>query len=161
MDRRRVHGGGGPDVAQVSQPAKALEILDLATLQTRELYSRMRDWTVTGLQWTRDGRALILASIDNNSAQPQLERIELANPSRQRLTPPMPYSLSSFSRLADSDRIALLAAPTSGRNQDANRATELWLVDPRSGQHETVDHRLPFRPHLAYASEVTAESSPP
>lgn len=151
----------GPDVSQVSQPANALKILDLATLQTRELYSRMRGWTVTGLQWTRDGRALILASIDNDSAQPQLERVEVANPTRQRLTPPMQYYLYSFSRVADSDRIALMAAPTLGRNQDPNRTTELWLVDPQTGQHETVDHRLPFRPHLAYASQVTSESKPP
>jgi Tol biopolymer transport system component len=145
----------GLDNSRTSQPPYALKVLDLVAGQAHDLVSQ-DNWNLTGLDWTNDGRALLISVSGEGARQCALERVELNNPRRQPLTQPASYYFSSFSRIPGSDTIAMLASPRlANGNLDEGRSTEIWLVDPRNGQHTVVTSRLSARPSSLHASPIS------
>lgn len=142
----------GADSTGQSQPPHEVKVMDLATQQVRSLASDPSSgWNVTGLSWTPDGRAILVASTDLNMRQFQIERIDLDSPQRRRLGPPLDYYLSSFCPAADGSGVLMLAFPRKGGDPDPARANELWLVDPATGGHQTIPFDASLKPQSVNA----------
>lgn len=142
------------DTTQVSQPPRALKLLDLTTRQTQTLVSdTAAKLNVMGLAWTRDGRALLVSCADERGQQCWLERVEIASPRRQRLADAPGYMLTALSRQAGADDIAAVASPRlPNGNLDEKRDSEIWLINPASGRHSVVVARFSTRPFQLHAS---------
>jgi sugar lactone lactonase YvrE len=115
-----------------------LKVIDLSSSESRALIQGTGNWNTTGLAWSQDGRTLLLSSTDANNRAYQLERVDIDNPQRVPLGSPVEYYLSSFTTAPGNSGVIMMAFPWAKGNRDNSRPAEIWLVDPSSGQHQTL-----------------------